>query len=109
MMRYYRYKTCKINWNGKHRPTPLTPTYPSVPTMKGTSPLLLSSCMACFNVSPLRDKCSSVGRNLIFTREINPAFSTEEWAYEHSSTPHQFDFIRLIGSYCTTSGNIDLI
>lgn len=53
-----------------------------IPTMKGTSPLLLSSCMACFKVSPLRDNCSSVGRNLIFTREIKPAFSTEEWAYK---------------------------
>lgn len=48
------------------------------PTMKGTSPLAMSSCMACLKVSPLRDSCSSVGRNLIFTKEIRPAFSTEE-------------------------------
>lgn len=51
-----------------------------MPTIKGTRPNSLSSLMACFKVSPLRENFSSVGRNLILTRVIRPAFSTEEWA-----------------------------
>lgn len=46
----------------------------------GTRPFFLSSAMAFFKVSPLREKFSSTGRNFIFTREIKPAFSTEECA-----------------------------
>ena len=74
-----------VNTVNLHRNTPwYPPILQSIRTMKGTSPILLSSCMACFKVSPLRDNWSSVGRNLIFTREIRPAFSTEEWAYKSS-------------------------
>lgn len=49
-------------------------------TIKGINPLALSSWMASFKVSPLRENCSSVGRNLILMRVIRPAFSTEECA-----------------------------
>lgn len=59
------------------RVTPIS-TLCQMPTIKGTNPLSLSSWMACFKVSPLRESCSSVGRNLILTRVIRPAFSTEE-------------------------------
>lgn len=52
----------------------------TIHTIKGTKPFALSSWMACFKVSPLRENCSSTGRNLILIRVIMPAFSTEEWA-----------------------------
>lgn len=79
-------------------------------TMKGTSPILRSSCMASFKVSPLRDNCSSVGRNRIFTREIRPAFSTEEWAYKSRRCVKTIvNVIRLRRGYCRGGGNTDLI
>lgn len=51
-------------------------------TKTGTRPLFLSSAMAFFKVPPLREKFSSTGRNFTFTREIKPAFSTEECAFK---------------------------
>lgn len=53
-------------------------------TKTGTRPFFLSSAMAFFKVSPLREKFSSTGRNFIFTREIKPAFSTEECALKNN-------------------------
>ncbi|KAH0619987.1 hypothetical protein JD844_014470 [Phrynosoma platyrhinos] len=51
------------------------------PDSKGGGILQVSSSNEEKRVSPRKEKFSSTGRNLIFTREIKPAFSTEEWAY----------------------------
>lgn len=59
-----------------------TPNQKVEHTKTGTRPLFRSSAMAFFKVSPLREKFSSTGRNFIFTREIKPAFSTEECAFK---------------------------
>jgi len=60
----------------------------------GTRPFFLSSAMAFFKVSPLREKFSSTGRNFIFTREIKPAFSTEEYALKKKKTKPKNSTVR---------------
>lgn len=51
-------------------------------TITGIRPFFRSSSIAVWRVLPRRPKFSSVGRNLTFTREISPAFSTDEWAFK---------------------------